>query len=201
MLPRCLGGSDDVDNIVILTAREHFIAHQLLVKVYPGHRGVIFALHMMTVSPNGNGERLNNRTYEWIRIRCAGVVSGSGNPMYGVRRMGAENHFYGRHHNERTKALLRERCANWGDDNGFYGKNHSDVTKQILREQRSLGITVVMEVGSRSFASIKSFSEWFAQEKGVSVSLGAKLCKPQHQNLLSKYGIQEVIKHYEDHQH
>lgn len=34
ILPRSLGGSDDEDNIVALTAREHFICHFLLIKMY-----------------------------------------------------------------------------------------------------------------------------------------------------------------------
>jgi hypothetical protein len=28
--PRCMGGTDDKSNIAILTASEHFVAHQLL---------------------------------------------------------------------------------------------------------------------------------------------------------------------------
>lgn len=34
ILPKSLGGSDSLQNIVVLTAREHFIAHLLLSKIY-----------------------------------------------------------------------------------------------------------------------------------------------------------------------
>ena len=34
ILPRCLGGTDEPENLVRLTAREHFIAHRLLSKIY-----------------------------------------------------------------------------------------------------------------------------------------------------------------------
>ena len=34
ILPRCLGGSDDKDNLVNLSAKEHFICHLLLTKMY-----------------------------------------------------------------------------------------------------------------------------------------------------------------------
>lgn len=37
VLPRSLGGTDDHDNIVILTGREHFIAHFLLFKMTRGY--------------------------------------------------------------------------------------------------------------------------------------------------------------------
>lgn len=36
ILPRSLGGSDSVSNVVILTAREHYIAHLLLARMFGG---------------------------------------------------------------------------------------------------------------------------------------------------------------------
>jgi hypothetical protein len=36
ILPKCLGGLDDSDNLVKLTAREHYVAHQLLARFYKG---------------------------------------------------------------------------------------------------------------------------------------------------------------------
>ena len=35
IIPHCLGGSDDDSNLVNLTAREHFLAHWLLHRIYP----------------------------------------------------------------------------------------------------------------------------------------------------------------------
>lgn len=34
IIPKCIGGTDDIKNIVILTAREHFICHWLLSRIY-----------------------------------------------------------------------------------------------------------------------------------------------------------------------
>lgn len=36
IIPRSLGGSDDQDNLVKLTYREHYLAHKLLLKIYYG---------------------------------------------------------------------------------------------------------------------------------------------------------------------
>jgi hypothetical protein len=36
IIPECMGGSDDKENMVYLSAREHFIAHWLLAKIYDG---------------------------------------------------------------------------------------------------------------------------------------------------------------------
>ena len=47
--PRSLGGSDNKDNLVDLTAREHFICHWLLTKMYTGEAKfkMIYALNGM----------------------------------------------------------------------------------------------------------------------------------------------------------
>jgi len=47
--PRSLGGSNDKDNLVDLTAREHFICHWLLTKIYTGEAKskMIYALNGM----------------------------------------------------------------------------------------------------------------------------------------------------------
>jgi len=44
IVPKCLGGSRNKDNLVELTPKEHFLAHQLLVKIYPKNKSIICAL-------------------------------------------------------------------------------------------------------------------------------------------------------------
>jgi hypothetical protein len=47
IVPKCLGGTDAADNIVLLTAREHFLAHKFLTRMYPANKGVWYALIAM----------------------------------------------------------------------------------------------------------------------------------------------------------
>ena len=51
IIPKCLGGSDDKTNIILLTAREHYIAHLLLRRIYPGTYSLAFAVEFMHVDP------------------------------------------------------------------------------------------------------------------------------------------------------
>lgn len=46
ILPRSMGGSDDPSNLVVLTGREHWIAHLLLWKIHR-NRQTAFACRMM----------------------------------------------------------------------------------------------------------------------------------------------------------
>ena len=71
VVPRCLGGRDDADNLVRLTAEEHYVAHQLLVKMNPGHKGLAFAAYMMGTT------RQNNKTYGWLRKQASAAQTGT----------------------------------------------------------------------------------------------------------------------------
>jgi hypothetical protein len=65
ILPKCLGGDNSKENLVELTAAEHFVAHQLLVRIYTGNNKLVYALHAMCIS--GKNHIRNNKMYEWIR--------------------------------------------------------------------------------------------------------------------------------------
>lgn len=72
--PRCLGGSDELDNLAVLTAEEHYVAHLLLVKMYPEHKGLLFAAIAMT---GGNAHQgRSNKIYGWLRKRWAEKLRG-----------------------------------------------------------------------------------------------------------------------------
>lgn len=67
IVPKCLGGLDDPDNIVRLTPEEHYLAHQLLLKIYPAEKGLICAALYM--AGRGRSKARNNKSFGWIRRR------------------------------------------------------------------------------------------------------------------------------------
>jgi hypothetical protein len=64
-----MGGSDERENLVRLRPEEHFIAHQLLVFIYPKHTKLVYGLLAMSMSVDGN--RVNNKMFGWMRRRVA----------------------------------------------------------------------------------------------------------------------------------
>lgn len=48
IIPRCLGGTDEQENLVDLTAREHFVVHKLLSKMYGGKLKYAFSMMCLT---------------------------------------------------------------------------------------------------------------------------------------------------------
>ena len=47
IVPKCLGGSDDPSNLVLLTPKEHLLAHRLLCLIHPNNYKLAYAFHMM----------------------------------------------------------------------------------------------------------------------------------------------------------
>jgi len=71
ILPKSIGGSDCKDNLIRLTAKDHFFAHRLLAKIHKGK--MIFAFSMMLKT---RGKELATRhTYETLKIEIAKELS------------------------------------------------------------------------------------------------------------------------------
>jgi len=62
-------GDDSTKNLVYLTAEEHYVAHQLLVKIYPEHRQLAHAAVWMSKRCSGN------KAYGWLKRRHAFALS------------------------------------------------------------------------------------------------------------------------------
>ena len=61
IVPKCMGGTDDKDNLVDLNAKGHYLAHKLLTKIYPGNVALLHAFSMMSV---GEDRRFTTYQYE-----------------------------------------------------------------------------------------------------------------------------------------
>ena len=93
IIPRAEGGTDDKSNLVNLTAREHYIAHLLLAKIYddaPMHAVLV----LMRGKPNQTKQKttkVNSHLFAKMRIAFGkktsesqkGKQAGKNNPMYG----------------------------------------------------------------------------------------------------------------------
>lgn len=83
ILPRCLGGKDNKSNLVDLTPEEHYVAHQLLVKIHPNEPGLKIAAAMMIP------QRPSNKLYGWVRRNHAAAMkvaqSGVKNSQYNTK--------------------------------------------------------------------------------------------------------------------
>jgi hypothetical protein len=80
IIPRSMGGTNDLDNLVKLTAKEHFICHLILTKMTTGkdYYRMSFALNMLSNVKNiGKGRYTpNSRTYDYAkRLHIAALAN------------------------------------------------------------------------------------------------------------------------------
>lgn len=112
IVPRCMGGSNEIENLVELTPEEHFIAHQLLVKIYPEIDKLAFALAVMS-------GKNNNKAFGWHRRKIAEA-----------QRKAKTGRKLGPMSEDHKKAIGD---ANRGENNGMYGKKLTDEHKAKLK--------------------------------------------------------------------
>lgn len=103
IVPKCLGGNDSQINLVHLTAEEHYVAHQLLVKLHPKNRSLIWAVHRMSAGSYKNPR--NNKLYGWVRRKASMANSGTGNPMAKLSESEVIEIYYSKKH---TKELSKQ---------------------------------------------------------------------------------------------
>ena len=99
ILPKSLGGLDNSDNLTHLSAREHFICHWLLTKIYKegeAHWKMLNAIRIMRAE-NKTQQRYSNkitsRVYANLKEEYARLqserYSGKNNPMFGKKQSDA----------------------------------------------------------------------------------------------------------------
>lgn len=126
-----MGGLDDKENLVSLTAREHFICHRLLVQIYPNNNKLKFALWAMCNMKSKRQSRYvpSSRVYESIKIEVIKLIS---EKKRGVKL--SEEHK--RKTSETLKGKKRpqevvDKMVKTRKENG--GWNHSEETKNKIR--------------------------------------------------------------------
>lgn len=126
IVPRSLNGSNKSENLMLLTAREHFLAHKLLVQIYPDHKGLHHALWMLANKPNSGNQlryyEVTSREYERIKQKRAQDLS----EFMTGRNVGEKNHRFGK----------------TGEQDGFFGKHHTPENCEKSR-QRGLNREIV----------------------------------------------------------
>jgi len=152
-----MGGDDKSINLVRLTPEEHYIAHQLLVKMYPGNLKLIFAAHRMTSGPNE--KRNNNKLYGWLRRKHSKAVSET---LTGRKR---------KPHTKETKLKISKAKIQFYKDNP--GKTSKGCKLLPLTAEHKKKISLIHKGRKHSAEHIRNNSE--AHKGQIPWSKGKKL--------------------------
>lgn len=124
ILPRSLGGADSNTNLAYLTAREHFICHWLLVKLYPvgsdAYNKMICALWRMRSQPTTDSHRyVFSNVYVYLREQFAKIIG----TVVSIRQSGERNSNYGFRWYTSLEDGHSERFMTPPEDGWIKGKN------------------------------------------------------------------------------
>lgn len=131
IIPKCLGGTNDGDNLIDLYAREHFEAHRLLALENPKNNKLVSAWWLMCSCKRECQERyeVTAEEYEKARIAFSERVK--------ERQSGKNHYLYGKHPSEETRRKMslsrkgrpsgmKGKC---GKDSPSYGRKASDEVR------------------------------------------------------------------------
>lgn len=139
ILPRSLGGSDEDNNLVKVTAREHFILHYLLTK-FTSDAGRIKMLHAFMLMSGGNGHQkryINGRLYEAKKAEFSKAQSDrfSGVPKTEDHKQKISKSLTGRVTSEATKQKQSESASN--RKRKPFSQEYKDAMSERMREVKA----------------------------------------------------------------
>ena len=134
IIPKSLGGKNDKHNMILLTAKEHYIAHLLLTEMCLSDndsRKMKYALQKMMFNPH-TLHKYNSSQYELARIKNLKGLLGRKFSEEHKKKIALSN--LGQKRSLETRKKISDHAkTRIGSKNPFYGKTHSIETKEKSR--------------------------------------------------------------------
>ena len=109
IIPKCLGGTNEKSNLILLTARQHYLAHWLLYKIHKTTK-LVHAWHAMSRVGIGQTNRtINSHLFEYAKKER--------NRLLSENSKGENNWFYGKTHSkESIEKAMKTRSETYAND-------------------------------------------------------------------------------------
>jgi hypothetical protein len=158
IIPKCLGGNDDKNNLTSLSAKEHYIAHLLLTKIHKNCFKIQHAFGMMEASRKDQIRNYTSNQYDKMRKAHSNAMK-TNNPMYvketrdkvskTKKEMFANGTLINPMHYESAKKKISEHMKTNNPMTRFPEKNHTVKRTVVYYEDGSV----------KEFAMKKQFME------------------------------------------
>lgn len=184
IMPKCMDGSNEEDNLIDLYAKEHFIAHKLLALEFPQNKKLVYAWWCMSNGFEAETQRhyeLTPEEYEEVKIALSKVKMGvplskETRNKISEAKMGEKNANYGKTCPEEVKKKIS--IAN-------KGKHYiSEEAKEKLRQANKGGNSpkakkVIRLCDNKIYLCAKDAAE----ENNINYKTFIRHCK-QHRNFM-----------------
>lgn len=131
IIPKCLGGQNTGENLVLLTGREHWICHKLLTYIYPTDPKISFAFIAMCNIRDSRQEgryKPSAREYAFAKEHYSVTMQGNNNPMYGKPGYWKGKQMTESHRGNIAKALKGNTSRK--------GKKATEKAKQLMAQKK-----------------------------------------------------------------
>ncbi len=146
IMPKCLGGSNEKENLIELTAREHFLCHRLLVEIYPKEYKLKHALFLMAIGKQkvkNKHYKVSSRIYERLKKEYSQMLTGKKHSNETKQKI-SDNSKGIKKSEEAKKKMSESRKGHlmytneWREkiSQGNLGRKVSNETKKILSERK-----------------------------------------------------------------
>lgn len=169
IVPVCMGGTDDFENLVGLPPRAHYLAHYLLWKAYPSNNKLAHAFAMMGVNNQHQHRVLRGKLYELSKLARSHALKGkrlSEEVKQKMRKPKVDGH--------RQKLLGNKNAS--GNRGNKLPPRKREHTEKLVAAQRWYHENTVKETHERISRYRKDFVEsgmtrrQFAEHTGVNYS-------------------------------
>jgi hypothetical protein len=145
IIPKSIGGSNDASNLVLLTAREHYVCHLLLPKMCINNNDV-YKMSYAFFSMKKNTLHKGRYTSKLHQIHREAMI----------RKISKENsvHWKRKKSDEQVKKMVETRRRNGclaSDRNGMFGKKHTFDSKILMSERRKAVVNIDKQIESNPF--------------------------------------------------
>lgn len=136
IVPKCIKGDNSPENLTALTAREHYIAHWLLARIYPENRGICKAFFAMSVlRKKGREYKISGRSYEESRLSFSKYTKEYWEDPNNRKKQSERRKEYFKNPTNREKQSKISKNV-WSNDN--IRKNQSETIKKVWENNEKL---------------------------------------------------------------
>lgn len=187
--PKCMGGTNDKENLVLLTAREHYVCHKLLTYIYPKNRKLVEAFWRMTFNKQGKHD-ISSKDYAYAKELI------SSTPISDDSREKNRKAHIGKKQSEETKEKRAKKLK--GENNGMFGNGIVISGKKNPMYAKTV-YSVWFEKYGKEEAD-KKYLQWKENCK-ISSKNKNKGNKSVHNSWIEKYGKEKADEKYIEYVH
>lgn len=135
IVPKSLGGDNSKMNLILLTAREHYVVHLLLPKMCCDNlskKKMTYAFINLSTLKNRSHKRYSSRLYARHKKIFIQNISGKNCYLFGKSIFtGEKNGMFGKSHKPESIQKMRDNRRNYsGEQNPAFGKSRHDLAER-----------------------------------------------------------------------